>query len=113
MTDAPPKSREAELTHAERAVERARPEPARAAMDDDPAARFRLHPSARGDADGIERRRHPFFFRRGPMEMVATILIGVGFLMLFQPFALSLYTYSFVTLLAGTVMFIIVSHFPE
>ena len=113
MSDAPPKSRGSELTHAERAVERARPEPARAAMDDNPAARFRLHPAARGDADRIERCRHPFFFRRGPMEMIATILIGMGFLMLFQPFALSLYTYSFITLLAGTVMFIIVSHFPE
>jgi hypothetical protein len=33
--------------------------------------------------------------------------------MLFQPFALPLYTYSFVTMLAGTAMFIIVSKFPE
>ena len=33
--------------------------------------------------------------------------------MLFQPFALSLYTYSFITLLVGTLMFIIVSKFPE
>ena len=54
-----------------------------------------------------------FFFRRGPMENVATVLIGLGFLMLFQPFALVLYTWSLVTLLAGTVMFIIVSKFPE
>jgi hypothetical protein len=44
---------------------------------------------------------------------LAVILIGLGFLMLFQPFALILYTYSLVTLLAGTVMFIIVSKFPE
>ncbi|MFB2551841.1 hypothetical protein [Ensifer soli] len=55
----------------------------------------------------------PALLRRGPMEMVATILIGLGFLMLFQPFVMALYTYSFVTLLAGTVMFIIVSKFPE
>jgi hypothetical protein len=33
--------------------------------------------------------------------------------MLFQPFALVLYTYSFITLLIGTVMFIVVSKFPE
>ncbi len=33
--------------------------------------------------------------------------------MLFQPFALTLYTWSFVTMLVGTVMFIIVSKFPE
>ncbi len=33
--------------------------------------------------------------------------------MMFQPFALPLYTWSFVTMLAGTVMFIVVSKFPE
>ena len=48
-----------------------------------------------------------------PATKAALITIAVGFLMLFQPFALALYTYSFVTMLAGTVMFIIVSKFPE
>jgi hypothetical protein len=52
-------------------------------------------------------------FRRGPWEMLATILIGVGVVMLMQPFALWLFTWSFLTILTGTVMFIIVSHFPE
>jgi hypothetical protein len=51
--------------------------------------------------------------RRGPWEMLATILIGLGVFMLMQPFALALYTWSFLVTLAGTVMFIIVSHFPE
>ena len=51
--------------------------------------------------------------RRGPWEMVATLLIGLGVMMLMQPFWLILYTWSFLTTLAGTVMFIIVSHFPE
>ena len=55
----------------------------------------------------------PKLLRRGPMENVAIALIAAGFLMLFQPFALELYTYSFVTLLAGTLMFIVVSKFPE
>lgn len=55
----------------------------------------------------------PKFLRRGFMENVATALIALGFLMLFQPFAMTLFTYSFLTLLAGTVMFIIVSKFPE
>ncbi len=55
----------------------------------------------------------PFFLRRGPMENVAAGIIGFGFLMLFQPFALALYTWSFVTLLIGTAMFIVVSKFPE
>ncbi|KWV49685.1 hypothetical protein AS026_10255 [Rhizobium altiplani] len=59
------------------------------------------------------RPKRPFFLRRGPMENIATALIAIGFLMLFQPFLLVLYTYSLVTLLAGTAMFIIVSKFPE
>jgi len=52
-------------------------------------------------------------FRRGPWEMVASILIGLGVVMLMQPFALVAFTYSFIVTLVGTVMFIIVSHFPE
>ncbi|MER8592012.1 hypothetical protein NKH33_10465 [Mesorhizobium sp. M1182] len=57
--------------------------------------------------------RWPVWARRGLMENVATAVIAIGFLMLFQPFALVLYTYSFITMLAGTAMFIIVSKFPE
>ena len=55
----------------------------------------------------------PRLLRRGLMENVATAIIGIGFLMLFQPFSIDLYTWSFVTMLAGTVMFIVVSKFPE
>lgn len=51
--------------------------------------------------------------RRGPWEMVATVLIALGVLMLMQPFALVAYTWSFIVTLTGTAMFIIVSHFPE
>ncbi len=52
-------------------------------------------------------------FRRGPWEMVATLLIAAGVFMLMQPFVLWAYTYSFIVTLVGTVMFIVVSHFPE
>lgn len=52
-------------------------------------------------------------FRRGPWEMLASMLIAVGVVMLMQPFLLTLYTYSFIVTLIGTVMFIITSHFPE
>ncbi|MDG4882511.1 MAG: hypothetical protein E5X48_22345 [Mesorhizobium sp.] len=55
----------------------------------------------------------PRWARRGLMENIATAIIAIGFLMLFQSFALALYSYSFVTMLAGTAMFIIVSKFPE
>lgn len=51
--------------------------------------------------------------RRGPWENVATVLIVMGVLMLMQPFVLWAFTWSFLVTLAGTVMFIVVSHFPE
>jgi len=50
-------------------------------------------------------------FRRGPWEAVATFVIALGVVMLMQPFALALYTWSFATIFAGTAMFVIVSHF--
>jgi hypothetical protein len=53
------------------------------------------------------------WFRRGPWENAATALIGVGVVMLMQSFSLGLYSYSFVTTLAGTLGFVVVSHFPE
>jgi hypothetical protein len=52
-------------------------------------------------------------FRRGPWEMVASILIALGVVMLMQPWVMWAYTWSFIVTLTGTVMFIIVSHFPE
>ncbi|MFH1803910.1 MAG: hypothetical protein ABID63_03355 [Pseudomonadota bacterium] len=51
--------------------------------------------------------------RRGPWEMVASILIALGVVMLMQPVSITLYTCSFIITLTGTVMFIVVSHFPE
>jgi hypothetical protein len=61
----------------------------------------------------VKRSSWPRLLRRGLLENIATGLIGLGFVMLFQPFALSLYTWSFITMLVGTVMFIVVSKFPE
>ena len=52
-------------------------------------------------------------FRRGAWELLASILIAVGVVMLMQPLVLWAYTYSFIVTLTGTVMFIVVSHFPE
>jgi hypothetical protein len=58
----------------------------------------------------VQRKR---LFRRGPWEAGVTALIGIGVFMLMQPFSLSLYTYSFATILAGTLAFVVVSHFPD
>lgn len=74
-------------------------------------------PLVRDSEDRLDRgyRAHPVarYFLRGPWEMAASILIGVGVLMLMQPFFLWAYTYSFFVILTGTVMFLIVSHFPK
>ena len=51
--------------------------------------------------------------RRGPWENLATVVIAIGVLMLLQPLSLTLYTYSFITTLIGTLMFIVVTKFPE
>lgn len=55
----------------------------------------------------------PKYLRRGPMEVVACVLIALGIAMLLQPFAMVLFTWSFVTTLFGTAMFMVVSKFPE
>lgn len=52
-------------------------------------------------------------FRRGPWEMLASVLIGIGVVMLMQPYIFWAFTYSFIVTLVGTVMFIVVSHFPD
>jgi hypothetical protein len=57
--------------------------------------------------------RWPLWLRRAPCEAVAMALIGLGVVMLMQPLSLNLYSYSFVTILAGTLGFVIVSHFPD
>ena len=62
-------------------------------------------PTRRSFADTI--------LRRGPLEAIATTIIAAGVVMLMQPFFLTLYSLSFVTTLFGTVMFIVVSKFPE
>ena len=53
------------------------------------------------------------WLRRGPWEMASTVVIAIGVVMLMQPFWLPLFTYSFITILVGTIMFVVVSHFRE
>jgi hypothetical protein len=55
----------------------------------------------------------PTWARRGPMEIAACIVIALGIFMMLQPFALVLYTWSFVTTLFGVAMFTVVSKFPK
>ena len=69
--------------------------------------------SARLDSGAAPRSPWRRLFRRGPWETLATVLIAAGVVMLVQPLALVLYSASFVTILTGTVMFMIVSKFPD
>jgi hypothetical protein len=57
--------------------------------------------------------RFPAWLRRGPSESLAMALIGLGVVMLMQPFSLNLFSYSFITILVGTLGFVVVSHFPD
>ena len=67
-----------------------------------------MTPSVQGPASVARR-----IFRRRPWEAVAIALIGIGVVMLMQPISITLYAYSFVTILTGTVGFVVVSHFPD
>jgi len=53
------------------------------------------------------------WLRRGPWENAAMAVIALGVVMLMQPVSIGLYGYSFVTILTGTLGFVIVSHFRE
>jgi hypothetical protein len=55
----------------------------------------------------------PKWLRRGPLEMVACVLITLGIVMMLQPLAMVLFTWSFATTLFGTLMFMVVSKFPD
>jgi hypothetical protein len=59
------------------------------------------------------RKERQRLFRRGPWEAAAMTVIGIGIIMLVQPLSIDLYSYSFVTILAGTLGFVVVSHFPQ
>ena len=53
------------------------------------------------------------WFRRGPWENAASVVIALGVFMLMQPFSLWLFGHSLMVILIGTIGFVIVSHFPE
>ena len=52
-------------------------------------------------------------FRRVYWENLSTMLILIGVFMLLQPFAMWMFTYSFIVILVGTIGIIITSHFPD
>ena len=53
------------------------------------------------------------WLRRSLWEGIATTVIALGVAMLMQPFSLTLYGWSFATVLAGTLVFTIATKLPE
>jgi hypothetical protein len=53
------------------------------------------------------------WLRRTPLERTAMGLMALGAIMMFQPFTILLYNYSFIVFLIGTLMFIIASHLSD
>jgi hypothetical protein len=51
--------------------------------------------------------------RREPLENAASVVIGLGVVMLMQPWSLAVYGWSFAVILTGTLAFVVVSHLPE
>ena len=53
------------------------------------------------------------FFQRAPWEHGTTGLIGLGLVMLMQPWSIDIYSYSFTVLLTGVVGYSIAGKLPE
>ncbi|MBC8075974.1 MAG: hypothetical protein H7Y32_07865 [Chloroflexales bacterium] len=51
--------------------------------------------------------------RKRRLERLAMAIMAIGALMMFQPLVIALYSYSFITFLAGTLLFIVVSHLSD
>jgi hypothetical protein len=59
------------------------------------------------------RKRRPVWLRRAAWEPVTLAMIGLGLVMLMQPFAKVLFSYSFIVLLAGVIGYSIAGKLPE
>jgi hypothetical protein len=59
------------------------------------------------------RKSIPRWLRRAPWERGTAALIGLGLVMLMQPWSLAAYSYSFIVLLAGVVGYSIAGKLPE
>jgi hypothetical protein len=58
-------------------------------------------------------KRVPRWLRRGPWEATTMALIGLGLLMLMQPWSIEIYGYSFVVLLAGVAGYTVAVKLPQ
>jgi len=59
------------------------------------------------------RKSAPRWLRRGPWENTTTALIGLGLVMLMQPWSLEVYGYAFDVLLAGVLGYSVAGKLPQ
>ena len=59
------------------------------------------------------RKPTPPWMRRAPWEQGTAGLIGLGLVMLMQPWSMEAYSYSFIVLLAGVIGYSIAVKLPE
>ena len=52
-------------------------------------------------------------FKRKPWEQGTTVLIGLGLVMLMQPWSLDVYSYAFPVLLAGVLGYSVAGKLPQ
>jgi hypothetical protein len=58
-------------------------------------------------------RSTPRWLRRAPWERSTAALIGLGLVMLMQPWSLAAYSHSFIVLLAGVIGYSIAGKLPD
>lgn len=61
----------------------------------------------------MKSRKFPRWLRRAPWERGTATLIGLGLVLLMQPWSIEAYSYSFIVLLAGVVGYSIAVKLPE
>lgn len=58
-------------------------------------------------------KKHPRWLHKGPWEHGTTALIGLGLVMLMQPWSIEVYSYGFTVLLAGVIGYSIAGKLPR
>ena len=59
------------------------------------------------------RKPTPRWLRRAPWEVSTSSLIGLGLVMLMQPWSIEVYSYGFTVLLAGVIGYSIAGKLPQ
>jgi hypothetical protein len=59
------------------------------------------------------RKSTPRWLRRAPWEVSTSSLIGLGLVMLMQPWSIEVYSYGFTVLLAGVIGYSIAGKLPQ